>query len=80
MNDKITSIKKEVMAYSSKIEGDIEKDAETISILSESNKQLRHQIDKIYACYSEVAWEKLSESMPDAEQFFGESLLTQRTA
>lgn len=77
MNDKIASIKKEVMAYSNKIAGDIEKDAESIAILSESNKQLRQHIDSIYECYSEVAWEKISESLPDAEQFFGFCVFTQ---
>lgn len=71
LNDRVTTIRKEVMAYSSKIEGDIEKDAANIMMLSESNTQLRQHIDSIYACHAEVDWRKVAELMPQADQFFG---------
>lgn len=75
MNDRILTIKKHVMAYSDKITGDIQKDAENITMLTVANKHLRQNVDEIYACYKEVSWEAVAESLPEADTFFGKITL-----
>ena len=59
------------MAYSDKISGDIEKDAENIMMLTSSNKNLRQHIDEIYACYQEGSWASVAKALPESDRFFG---------